>query len=145
MAYSSDSDLLKEFSNAELARLTGDSTGTTVDSTRTSHARAMADALIDSYLKGRYSTPLAEPVDALINKISTDLTVANLYDFQYANSSVPNAVVWRKIGAVGQLKDLRKGVLVLQIATPGTNAAPLIISNKSGDRLFGEDVLDKFS
>ena len=145
MAYSSDSDLLKEFSTEELARLTGDPTGTTIDTDRTTHARTNADAMIDAYLHGRYTVPFESPVDLIINKISVDLTVVNLYDYAYRDSSVPNTVVWRRIYGLKLLKDIQKGYVSIQNASHGTNAPPPLVSNKSEqDRFFGDEVLDQF-
>jgi phage gp36-like protein len=146
MAYSSDDDLLKEFSEQELARLTGDPSGATINTDRTDYARANADALIDSYLYGRQDVPFSEPVNPLINKISNDLTVSNLYDFAYRNSSVPGTVTWRKISAIKLLKDIQVGIVSLIGTTPGTNAPGIIISNKDElDKLFPDEILDEFS
>ena len=146
MPYSNDDDLLNEFSLADLSRLTGNTNGTAINPVRTATARANADAIIDSYLHGRYATPFIGTINPLIRKLSVDLTVANLYDQVYSNSSVPSTVTWRKINAVKMLKDLQAGTVTLSTATAGTNAPPPLISNKSeGERLFGEDVLDCFT
>jgi len=145
MAYSSDTDLQKEFSDEELARLSGDPTGMTINIERTTYARQNADSIIDAYLHGRYQVPFGDTPDPIINKISIDLTVSNLFDYAYNSSSVPNTIVWRKINAIKMLKDIRAGYISLLNASPGTNAPPPIISSKSGvARTFGDDVLDQF-
>ncbi len=145
MAYSTDEDLLNEFTNEELARITGDSTGQTIDSDRLSYARSNADALIDSYLYGRYNVPFQSPIDPIIKKMSLDLTVVNLYEYAYRNTILPNAVSWRKIYAMKLLKDLQSGIVSLQNVTSGVNAPPPIISNKSGgERYFDKEAMDKF-
>ena len=60
MAYSIYDDLLFEFSKSELAILTGDPTGTTVDIDRVNFARVSADTMIDTYLWGVYDVPFDE-------------------------------------------------------------------------------------
>lgn len=145
MPYSADSDLLKEFSNSDLAKLTGDPSGSTIDAERTAYARQNADALIDAYLYGRYSVPFTSPVDPIIKKLSIDLTVVNLYDYAYRNSSLPNAVVWRKLNGVKLLKEIRAGNVALINSDFGTDAPPPIIAGNSRDeRFFSDEKLDVF-
>jgi phage gp36-like protein len=130
MAYSSDTDLLKEISLADLARLTGDTTGHTVDTDRTAYARENADATIDAYLCGRYNVPFTGDIDLIIKKASIDLTISNLYDFAYCKSTVPSTISWRKINAVKMLKDIKAGDVALVKIGVGNGTPPAIISNK---------------
>ncbi len=144
MLYSSNTDLLDEFSEADLARLSGDSTGTTVDTERTTRARSRADALIDAYLYGRYELPFTE-VDPIIKEISIDLTVANLFQYKYGTSSIPETIVWRRINAINLLKDLQKGAAHLSSLEPGTSSPPPILANKTAsDRIFDDGVWEEF-
>ncbi len=144
MPYSTDSDLLKEFSNEELAQLTGDPNGEVFDPERTEFARKNADALIDAYLFGRYEVPFAKP-DEVIVKLSVDLTVANLYDYAYRNTSVPNTIVWRKLNAVQLLKDIQRGRVSLKNTAPGTNAPPPVTAIRANEvRIFNTDKLKEF-
>jgi phage gp36-like protein len=145
MAYSSDSDLLKEMSTLELAVLTGDTTGTTVNTTRTSNARENADALINSYLHQRYTVPFASPVDAIIKKLSVDLTIANLYESAYSKTVVPSTVLYRRQNAIKLLQDIQEGnVSVMSLASGSITPTP-IFSNKSNvERTFPDSVLDAF-
>jgi phage gp36-like protein len=146
MSYSIDDDLLFEFSESELAVLTGDPTGSTIDWDRIQFARINADSTIDTYLWGVYSVPFTgEPVYPLIRKLSVDLTVIFLYEIAYKNSSLPNTVVWRRIYAFKMLKDLRDGNITILDLEHSTSPPDTIISNKSGvQRIFSDDVLDKF-
>lgn len=145
MPYSTDGELLAEFSEQELAILTGDPTGTAHDTNRTNYARSNADALIDSYLQGRYEVPFKDPVDPVIRKISTDLTVVHLYEYFNSDSSLPNSVTWRKIYAMKLLKDLQQGTVTLPGYIGGGNAPPPIVNPHSGrGRFFGEDKLNEF-
>lgn len=144
MPYSTDNDLLKEYSESELAKLSGGS-GTTVNTDRTDYARSNADALIDAYLFGRVPDSYKTSVPQIITKISVDITIAYLYDIAYCNGSVPNAVTWRKINAVKMLKDIQKGDIQLIDSNPGVNSAPPIFGNKnSKSQVFNDDILDEF-
>ncbi|MFP4368608.1 MAG: phage protein Gp36 family protein [Candidatus Kapaibacterium sp.] len=127
MAYSTDADLLKEMSEEELAMLTGDPEGLAIDYERIARARAMGDAVIDSYLHGRIDSAAATG-DPMINKISCDLTIAGLYDFAYRASAVPNTIVWRKINAMKALKDYKAGEISPKGSIPGRNSPPPMIS-----------------
>ncbi len=145
MAYSSDEDLLKEFSESDLAVLTGDSTGTTINTDRTAYARNNADTMIDSYLHGRFDVPFIEEINPIIKKISVDLTIALLFEIAYCKTTVPSTITWRRINALKMLKDIQAGLVSLTRTTPATDAPPPIISNKNGsERIFSDDLLDTF-
>lgn len=144
MAYSSNEDLLLEFSESELARLTGDLTGVEINEGRTDYARANADSIIDTYLFGRYKVPLEAPIDGIIRKISNDLTVFNLYEFAYRNSIVPSAVSWRRFNTLKLLKELQLGNIAL-VSAGLTASPPFMHSNKSGSiPLFNKSTMDDF-
>lgn len=145
MTYSTNDDLLKEITTAELARLTGDRTGQNIDTDKTDYARSNADGLIDAYLYGRYNIPFEGPIDPVIKKLSIDLTISNLYEYYYKNSTIPTTIVWRRLNALKLLKDIQEGCVSLQNLSAGTNAPPPIVCNKSeDDRIFNDDVLDEF-
>ena len=147
MSYSLDEDLLLEFSESELAILTGDPSGTTIDWDRVAHARVSGDSVIDTYLWGVYVVPFTEePLPPLLRKLSIDLTVVNLFEIAYKNSAVPNSIVWRRIYAIKMLKDLRDGAITLMDYEHTNNPPETILSNKTDNkRLFSDDVLDLFT
>lgn len=145
MPYSTDNDLLKEMSVSDLAKLTGDPTGTEINTERTSYARSTADTLIDAYLNGRYQTPLSDPLDPLINKLSIDLTFVNLFEIYYQKSQISQTVTFRKLNAIRMLKDIREGIVHINAKTSSDVRPPIILSNKEGKpRTFPEDLLNKF-
>lgn len=145
MAYSSDSDLYKEFSESDLAKLTGDSTGNTVNSSRISYAVINADAMIDSYLFGRYSVPFSAPIDPIITKLSVDITVSNLYEYANHRTSIPNTIVWRKLNALRLLKDIQAGVVSIVTEDTSSGLDNAIVSNKTADdKYFSEAILSQF-
>jgi phage gp36-like protein len=142
MGYSTDEDLLMEFSDEELARLTGDSNGEEINFERIAHVRNLGDALIDSYLRGQYPVPLDVPADKIIQKCSLDLVIAGLYEISYKNATVPSTVTWRKINAVKLLKDIQKGLIVL--SKPAAEGASVLTNRDEADRLFDDELMDQF-
>lgn len=144
MAYSSNTDLLKRFTSSELARLSGDETGTTIDTARTDVARDMADATIDATLKGRYEVPFSQP-DPLIISISVDLTIYHLYRIEYGEFPLPQEIVGYYEESLQLLDDIRSGELYIGDFTAGIDAPPTIISSKSGgNRIYSEDIMDNY-
>lgn len=140
MAYTIETDLLNEFSVAELARLTGDSTGSTIDSDKVALAADSAQAEIDSYLNSIYEVPFAEP-PSIINVISHELTVYNLYSYGYRNTEIPDQVKWRRINHLSILKSLQKGNLTFK----EMNKPKLIHTNKSkNDKIFVDNLISLF-
>lgn len=140
MAYSTDNDLLKEFTDGELISLAGESQPGQFEPMRTAHARQMADALIDAHLLGRYKLPLDSPEGSLVNKLSIDLTVAVLYEISGKFSTIPETIYFRKSGALKIIEKIGRGEILL----PGAPVLPKIISNRDGSRNFSEILLNKF-
>ncbi len=146
MAYSNIEDIRKEINEDDLARLTGDIDGLTVNEDRITTASEKAFDVINTFLRGRFTVPLIEPIDPIINCISTDLTFAYLYESTYATGSVPSTIIWRKIMTLKMLKDLRSGQYTLDSAfNQMGESQPRILSNKSGsERSFSSDQMDDF-
>lgn len=144
MAYSSNTDLLGRFSSEELAKLTGDKTGTTIDTARTDLARELADAMIDATLLGRYSIPFTEP-DELIVSISTDLTIYHLYRIEYGELPLPTEIKGYYEEANQLLDDIQSGELYLGGSVPGYDSPPSIMTMRSSDnRIYNNDVMDSY-
>lgn len=144
MAYSALSDLLKEFNYEELAKLTGDSSGQQINEDRVNYAIKNADAIIDSYLYGRYTVPLNEPIDEIVRKISIDLAIFHLYEYSYRYGSVPASTAWRRINAFKMLKDIQKGDILLQNAETVYSLPPIISNTRFKERIFKTEFLKKF-
>lgn len=144
MPYSSNTDLLKQFDSAELAKLTGDETGTTVDTDRTDNARDIADATIDSYLYGIYDVPL-QGTDPIVKKLSVDLTIYYLYSMEYKDYPLPEDVIIRRNYALNLLKDIKEGELTLATEEESLLQKDGILRQESTpNRIFNDDVLDNF-
>ena len=146
MAYNDIDDLRKEINEDDLARLTGDIDGLTVNEVRVTEALQKASEVIDTFLRGRFTVPMIEPIDPIIKCISIDLTFAYLYENAYATGSVPSTIVWRKIMTLKMLKDLRSGQYTLNPAyNQQGESQPQILSNKSGnERSFSSDQMVDF-
>lgn len=140
MAYSNDDDLLNQISFTDLARLSGDNTGSTLDEDRIGEARRNADALIDTYLSGRYNLPL-DSIPEILRTISIDLIVYYLHEYKYRDSLLPTAVVALRVNAVRVLELIQKGDLMLFDAKA---PLPEIISNKTGFKIFKGNKTDVF-
>jgi len=138
MSYSTDNDLLAEVSEYDLAKLTGDSSGTTVDYDRIERSRADADSIINGYLMGRYEVPLPIPYDPLIVKLSIDLTMVHLFEFAYSKSSMPNTMVWRRINALKILSGLTTGVVGLMLLPDTQKILGSILISKECEREYSE-------
>lgn len=108
MTYSDCDDLLKEMSEIELAKLSGNS-GTAVNHERIDSALMFAKSVIDAYSDSKYSNSEAAKIPQLIKKISNDLCVAYLYEISCADSMLPQTIVWRKTEALNLLKEIQKG------------------------------------
>ena len=78
MAYSTLSDVLLQLGDEELKQLTDDYDTGSLASEVVDRAIADADAEVDGYLSGLYTTPLS-PVPAFVRKMSVDLAIYNLY------------------------------------------------------------------
>jgi hypothetical protein len=141
MAYSNIDDLLLELSEQELINLTR---GTDEpDESVASRAIEFADALINAYLAGTYKLPLAEPIDELIKKISVDLAIVYLAENYFAYSSLPGVLVWKKIYAIKNCKDLQAGFLKLPNHAMDSSFTKYVSSNKTADnRIYNSNILD---
>ncbi len=145
MSYSTDADLLKEFSTAELAKLTGDITGTTVDYDRVNLARFKADTMINSYLIGRvaYVSPL--PVSPMMNLVSLELTIVFLFEIAYAKRIMPSTILYRKQNAINILNQFQNGKL--NFVNPSgeyEHITPYIANKNESNRSLTTDELDEY-
>lgn len=105
------------FSSKELADLLPEDDGREYKA-----AAADADALIDSYLAARYTTPL-NPVPPLILGIAADILRYKLYD-----EAPPKEVNARYKDAIKLLEQLRDGDITIPGATTASDAGGVQVS-----------------
>lgn len=117
MAYTSISDLLVEFSVQELAKLSGDTSSTTINENRINMFCDMATSEIDSNLSMLYNLPFAT-IPQIIKNISFEFTVYFIYSSYYKNSEIPDQIKWRRINANSLLKMIKKGEIVINTDIP---------------------------
>lgn len=139
MNYSTDDDILLEISEEELARLTGDSTGMTVDYDQIELARNASDELITSYISNKY-TITESFSNPLITKLSVDLTIAALYEQAKKNTMLPETIAARKKSALSILERIRKGEILISEARTRT-----IFSNITSARIFDKQTLAEYT
>lgn len=142
MPYSDNNDLLLEFSNEQLALLTGDSSASNIDYDRIDHAREAADTIIESLLDARYNIASLQG-KALIKRISIDLTIYFLYKYEYKDIPLPAELIERRENALALLNSLQEGKISL--ADYNATQTPAILHRRSsGGEIFNDDVLDNF-
>jgi len=145
--------ILWEMSQSDLNILCGDPTGTNLDTDRFDNAKNQAEALIDTYLEGRYPVPWdswGSPVvgctcPEIITKLASDLLVWFLNTWYYKNDKPPSAIYNRYIMAISTLKKLSSGEITITDYIAGKNAPPPVFSScENKNRLFTEDILNNF-
>lgn len=109
------------------------------------------DGIIDGYLRGRYTLPLAEIPPELAG-YAEDMVLARIYGCM-PERSVPEDVVRAAKEAVAWLRDIQKGLATLSVATlppahsgdePGATGF-FKTSKRVEDRIFSDTTLDRFT
>lgn len=106
MAYVTQSELIERFGSDELLQVADRDGDDAVDAVVVDAAIADADAMIDSYCRGRYSVPF-DPVPAEVRKVAADIARYNLWDDQASEEverRYSNAVAWLKDVSAGRAR-----------------------------------------
>jgi phage gp36-like protein len=135
MAYSTQTDLEEQISQAELIELTDDAGSGSVDTSAVARAIADSDAEIDSYCGSRYTMPFA-PVPVMIRKLSVDIAVYNLFSRRVL-LKIPEDRQKRYDNAIRFLRDVSKGLISLGADAPAepSDGLPQATRTKD-DRIF---------
>ena len=140
--YCTLADLQAVTPEADLIQLTDDLESGLVNETVVDAVAADAAELIDGYLRGRYTLPLA-PVPGIVRQIAVDLTTYRLYCRRMP--TVPDGITARQTNALKLLDAIQKGVLTLGAATalsdqavPATSGGAVI---SAPERLFSRETL----
>ncbi|HOW51758.1 MAG TPA: DUF1320 domain-containing protein [bacterium] len=149
MPYSALADLVKVIDERELIQLSNDDTSATaVNAVNVAQAITDADNLIDGYVSGRYSLPLA-PVPGLIKKISVDLAVYNLWA-RRRRAEMPEGIENSYKNAIKLLERMQEGKILLSATQiPSGNEASgglgdMRVNKTAADRVFNKDLMEKF-
>lgn len=141
MAYCAQADIEVMVSPQSLQKLTDDLGDGVTDEDKLAAIIAQVDAVIDGYLRGIYTVPLAvTPVE--IMGLSRDLVIYELYR---RRGVVPEQYVTAKTDADRRLRDIKNGLLVLNVAPPDAHqSVPILVDKEESDRVFPNELLDRF-
>lgn len=146
MPYCTLVDLKNALPEDQLILLTDDTgqAGAVVVTSVVDAAIADADDVIDGYLRGRHSLPLAV-TPRLIRRISVDLAIYNLYS-RRPDVEPYELIKERKAAALKLLAAIQKGEVTLGLETGSAPPSPAEYKTNKGsnDRIFAKDVLDKY-
>jgi len=136
VAYSTQADIEKLLTPAQLVQLTDDNQDGLADATILTEAIAQADAEIDGYLGSRYPVPVS-PVPALLRQLSVAISIWRLYGRRGMTNERRRQDYE---DAVAKLKALATGTMVLpatgggEVATDASDQPEA--SRSSEDRTF---------
>ncbi|MDO5306883.1 MAG: DUF1320 domain-containing protein [bacterium] len=135
-------DIEKHTSTPTLIQLTSDDGQEIVDKTVVEEALLYSSALIDGYLRGRYSLPL-DICFPLLRVLAVDLSVYRLYSRRMRNE-MPEVIETAYKNAIATLRDIQKGVISLQsendtFESAGFNAEEYKSNKSIIDKLFNKE------
>ena len=146
MAYSAQADIINVLPEEHVKQLTNDTDGSSVISGVLNAAIEYADAIINSYLRGKHTVPFS-PVPTLIKHISVDLAIWRLYSrrnlpwFEHEGS-----VNDLKDAAMAQLEEIRVGTLLIDTPNDAPNTGKLYFASRKNVQptLISQDDLNCF-
>ena len=135
-------DIEKHTSTPTLIQLTSDDGQDEIDKTVVEESILYSSALIDGYLRGRYSLPL-DICFPLLRVLAVDLSVYRLYSRRMQNE-MPEVIDSAYKNAIATLRDIQKGVISLQSENDTFESAGFNVdeyrTNKSIiDKLFNKE------
>ena len=142
--YCSQSDICpSRISESRLIELTNDSNvGVTVDTAIVNSAIEDADDIIDGFIRGKVSLPLAD-TPKLIRQFSEAISVYNLYK-RREMIELPESVTKDYDNAIKMLKLVQKGELMLGTETSAVASGNLSVNKTAEDRVFSKERLKQF-
>lgn len=143
MPYCTLADIVNQIPEANIIQLTDDERIGAVNQTRVNMAISTASSLIDGYLRGRYTLPLAT-VPELIRTIAIDIVIYRLYE-RRLELNMPEAMSDRYKNAVKLLEQIQKGLIKLGIESKtGPGQGHYKTNKTSNDRIFNKSRLNQF-
>jgi phage gp36-like protein len=125
-AYCTQADLVERFGRDKLAQLTDETAAHSLDSTEIEKQCDEASSLVDSYVYGRYATPLS-PVPAIVRKLACDIA----WKFLWKNRADANSPVTQAYdAALAFLRDVARGTAQLPGSTgtlPATSGSAIAV------------------
>ena len=136
MSYTDQAVLVERFDEVELLAIADRDGDQVVDTSLVDDAISRAGAEIDSYLRARYTLPLAEPVDPLLGDLAADIVRYKLQDDNPLDS-----VKERYEAAHQTLRRIANGQQHLAVPTV---TSTLSVATESPGRLFTHETLAGF-
>lgn len=145
--YSTEADLLKNIDEETLIELTDDSSPpTAIDSDNVTEAIEDGDSIIDGYLRGKYTLPLAS-TPRLLKKISVDLAIYELYT-RREDIEPPKSVITKQEQALKLLERIKKGTVILDVPDEENlidiGAGEYKTNKTASDRIFTSELMRQF-
>ena len=140
MAYCTKADILERIAEDELARLTDDENGTTVDDSIVSRAITDADAEIDLHLAARHALPLPSTPPVILT-YSCEIAIFKLYSRRMGPPDY-----WQALydNASKALKLIADGKVSLGLSTGDEPDPGAPVELTSNDRQMTRDKLKGF-
>ena len=100
-----------------------------------------ADTIINSYVSGRYSVPIAEPVPAIVKQISANLALCNLYG-RRREMDMPEGIAARRKDFMKLLLDIKtERADIPELSSVIIAPAAFLVSKSDSDQVFNDDLL----
>lgn len=99
-----------------------------------------ADAVIDSYLSGRYEVPLSAPIPVIVRQMSSNIALCNLYE-RKREMDIPEGIAARRRQYMEILRDIKAekaDIPELSQRSPSSFQT----DKTDDDRIFTDDVLE---
>jgi len=146
MAYCTQSDLNRIFTDAELRQLTDDENKGKISSTRISAAITQADNLINSYSRGQHTISdwTGDDIPPLIKDLSVELSSYFLW-IRRRKGQIDEQKEVSYRNSMKTLQDIANGKIKLNDTNSFANTGDIYYSNKdSDDKTYTETELNKY-
>lgn len=143
--YCVKADIEKHLKQDVLVDLTDDTGAGTVNESVVTACIVAADALIDGYLRGRYTVPLST-VPALVKEVSVNLAIYELYNRTKA-LLVTEQIEKNRTFYIDLLGNIAKGTVTLDVVDQSGLAVTTSFaasSKTASDRVFTPDLLGAY-
>lgn len=139
--YCTIEDIETQTSTPTLIQLTSDENNEEVNRVVALEAILYSSALINGYLRGRYSLPL-DTHFPLLRILAIDISIYRLYSRRMRNE-MPEVIETAYKNAISTLKDIKKGAITLEsendlFETSGFSASEYKTNKDILDRLFSK-------
>ncbi|MEI8390477.1 MAG: DUF1320 domain-containing protein [bacterium] len=137
-------DIKQQVSENTLIEITDDIQANEINTEIVDEAILYSETLIDGYLRGRYTLPLAT-IPVLIKIIAADLTVFRLYSRRF-QTDMPESINDKYKNSVKLLEQIQKGIISLGIEVPASppERGEYMTNKTSSDRIFTKSFINKF-